>query len=271
MFFRVASRFILGQPLLDVRASTLCLHSITIASEPCVPLPIHIRHSFSHRLRSSGLRHWTAGVFLRTDADQVFSPRKTNACLSYALSFSEDLIDAAMDKDRTYCDLPRSASPWLQEYFHQIHLGFNHFTVRCLFTELIPTGAVLLFNTYIIYYLIRIDRGIYRDERRTMSWMNGVLLIHSTLLLGSLFAHIVGHFTVPEAHETWWVLLAILINSSLNFYLYCLSGKAFRNEILRFIDHLFCRAHPCCQDNVYSDESAPNQIRIQLRTVHCDD
>ncbi|CAF1292746.1 unnamed protein product, partial [Adineta steineri] len=46
---------------------------------------------------------------------------------------------------------------------------------------------------------------------------------------------ILGYFMTIEAHETWWVSLAILINCSLNFYIYCLSGKAFRNEIRRFI------------------------------------
>jgi hypothetical protein len=38
-----------------------------------------------------------------------------------------------------------------------------------------------------------------------------------------------------EGHETWWISLTILINCSFNFYIYCLSGKAFRNEIYQFI------------------------------------
>jgi hypothetical protein len=77
--------------------------------------------------------------------------------------------------------------------------------------------------------------------------MNIVLLLHSFLFLSSLLSHIVGHFTVTEAHEAWWVLLAVLMNSSLNFYIYCLSGKAFRNEIRRFIQRfkiqLFQKLH----------------------------
>jgi hypothetical protein len=42
-----------------------------------------------------------------------------------------------------------------------------------------------------------------------------------------------------EAHETWWVSTAILVNCSLNFYVYCLSGKTFRNEIRRLFEQLF--------------------------------
>jgi hypothetical protein len=65
--------------------------------------------------------------------------------------------------------------------------------------------------------------------------MNTVLILHSSLFLLSILAHIIGHLTVGEAHETWWVLLAVLINCSINFYVYCLSGKAFRNEIHRLL------------------------------------
>ncbi|CAF4165217.1 unnamed protein product [Adineta steineri] len=65
--------------------------------------------------------------------------------------------------------------------------------------------------------------------------MNIVLILHSSLFLASLLLHITGHFTIIEAHESWWIILSILINCSLNFYVYCLSGTAFRNELRRLI------------------------------------
>ena len=161
------------------------------------------------------------------------------------------MYEPAMDStvQITNCGVNSNASLQWQIYFHEVHLGRNHFTVRCLFSELIPTGAILLFNFYIIYYIIRIHRHLRqknvrkprKEQSRTASWMNIVLILHSLLFLSSLLSHIVGHFFVVEAHETWWVLLTILVNCSLNFYIYCLSGKAFRNEIRRFIQQLKTR------------------------------
>ncbi|CAF0910309.1 unnamed protein product [Adineta steineri] len=142
-----------------------------------------------------------------------------------------------------YCDLHRNVSIRRQKYFHDIHLGMNHFTIRCLISELIPTGTIIFFNTYIVYCLVSKHRrlharSIYKLRKRqshTTSWMNIVLILHSSLFLASLLLHITGHFTIIEAHESWWVLLSILINCSLNFYVYCLSGTAFRNELRRLI------------------------------------
>jgi hypothetical protein len=142
------------------------------------------------------------------------------------------------------CNLNTNVSVEWERYFHEIHFGMNHFTIRCLFSELIPPGAIILFNSYIIHHLIRTHRRLrqrHREQSRTTSWMNIVLILHSCLFLASLFSHIVGHFVVDEAHEECWILLAVLINCSLNFYVYCLSGKAFRNEIHRFFQRLKIR------------------------------
>ncbi len=54
------------------------------------------------------------------------------------------------------------------------------------------------------------DDKIYKKRKRTTSWMNIVLILHSSLFLLSLLSHIAGHFMSVEAHETWWVLLSIL-------------------------------------------------------------
>jgi len=148
--------------------------------------------------------------------------------------------------DIMYCEVNSNASIKWQRYFHEVHLGMNHFTVRCLSSELIPTGMVILFNSYIIYYIVRTCRCLdtknhhksRKEQSRTTSWMNIILILHSSLFLTSLLSHIVGHFTVVEAHEAWWVLLSVLINCSLSFYVYCLSGTAFRNEIRRLIRQL---------------------------------
>jgi hypothetical protein len=147
------------------------------------------------------------------------------------------------------CKLYSNASVKWEKYFYEFHFGMNHFTVRCLFSELIPTGAIILFNSYIIYHLIRTYHHLHqtnghkprKEQSRTTSWMNIVLILHSLIFLASLCSHIVGHFIVIEAHEAWWVLLSVLMNCSLNFYIYCLSGKAFRNEIRRFIHRLKTR------------------------------
>jgi hypothetical protein len=147
------------------------------------------------------------------------------------------------------CGLHSHISVKWEKYFHEVHFGMNYFTVRCLFSELIPTGAIILFNTYIVYHIIRTRRLLSRAsgeksrprQSQTASWMNGVLILHSFLFLGSLSSHIAGHFTIVETHETWWILLAILINCSINFYVYCLSGKAFRNEIRRFLHRFKAR------------------------------
>ena len=146
-----------------------------------------------------------------------------------------------------YCQQNLNASNRWQKYFHEVHFGMNHFTIRCLLSELIPTGAIILFNSCIIYHLVRASRHLHRTnhrqthkkQSRTTSWMNIVLILHSLLFLSSLLSHIVGHFMSIEAHETWWVSLAILVNCSINFYIYCLSGRAFRHEICRFTRQLF--------------------------------
>ena len=139
------------------------------------------------------------------------------------------------------CDVGSNVSLWWQTYFHQNHLGINHFTLICLFSELIPTGTILLSTSWImqhafqkIRYSRRADhRRKFGKQTRITVWMSNILILHSSLFLMSLLSHIVSHFMTEHAHAAWWVLLAILISCSLNFYVYFLSGRAFRNEICR--------------------------------------
>lgn len=132
-----------------------------------------------------------------------------------------------------YCGLNSNVSIKWKKYFNEISFGFNHYTIRCLFSELIPAGGIIIFNIYILYYLCRTTHHFDR-RKRTTSWMNAVLIFHSLLFFFSLLSHIIGHLMSVEAHETWWVLLAVLTNCSLNFYIYCLSGRAFREQIRDF-------------------------------------
>ncbi len=85
----------------------------------------------------------------------------------------------------------------------------NHYTIRCLFFELIPTGAIILFNSYIVYHIVRTYCRLHqtysykprKGQSRTTLWMNIVLVLHSSLFLLSVLSHIVGHFTAVEVHE----------------------------------------------------------------------
>lgn len=85
-------------------------------------------------------------------------------------------------------------SSW-RNYFTNVDFGLNHTTMRCLFSELIPTEAILVFNGYIIYHLIRAHRPVVsiasdrfrRKYSQITSWMTVVLLFHSTLFLSSLY------------------------------------------------------------------------------------
>lgn len=153
------------------------------------------------------------------------------------------------NSNNNYCGIDPEKSIIWQKYFNDLSLGLNHYTIRCVFSEMMPTVVIILFNTCIIFNLIRQSHRLtgqnleetLNRRKRTTSWMNIVLFLHSLLFFFSLLSHIGGHFMSIEAHETWWVILAVLLNSSLNFYIYCLSSKAFRKQTIRFIRHLTIR------------------------------
>jgi hypothetical protein len=164
-----------------------------------------------------------------------------------------------------YCQLHSNASLQWQKYFNEVHIGMNHFTIRCIFSELIPSGAIILFNSYITCHLHQTSGyETCKGQLRITSWMNTVLILHSTLFLASFLSHFLGHLTIVEVHETWWVLLAVLVNYSLNFYMYCLSGKAFRNEIRRFIRRLKTQTFNGLQVVQYWQERSPQNRTLIL-------
>lgn len=171
----------------------------------------------------------------------MFKPQKRN-------SEGQELFlnTSTKNVDNFYCGIGSELSIEWQKYFDDIHLGLNHYTIRCIFSELIPTLIIILFDSCIIYYVIHKFRRLNekslkkmtRRQKRKTSWMNIILFLHSLLFFLSLLSHIAGHFMSVEAHETWWVSLVILLNSSLNFYVYCLSSKAFRQQTCHVIRRL---------------------------------
>ena len=259
----------MDHPFLDVRTINVCIQTIKTMFQSLSLFQTSIHPSSHHSDYHSLLHNWTTYLHVSTRNARVsLYFNKCQRRISFCFS----------DDSEIYCGLSSRASIEWKKYFNEIHFGFNHFTIRCIFSELIPTGAVILFNFYIISHLIRKHRRLHQPQRehsRTTSWMNIVLLLHALLFLGSLLSHIVGHFIMSEAHEAWWVLLAILINSSINFYLYCLSGKAFRNEIYRWIQKVriqLFRKLDIRDDRYYRDDEIDiiNMV-IPLRRQHVND
>lgn len=66
-----------------------------------------------------------------------------------------------------------------------------------------------------------------------MSWMNIVLLLHSLLFFLSSSVSSLVFFSTSDIVLAHWVSVIILANCSLNFYVYCLSGRQFRRELKR--------------------------------------
>lgn len=66
-----------------------------------------------------------------------------------------------------------------------------------------------------------------------MSWMNIVLIFHSLLFFFSSSVTSLVYFSTSNTSLAYWMSVVILANCSLNFYVYCLSGKHFRTEIKR--------------------------------------
>jgi hypothetical protein len=66
-----------------------------------------------------------------------------------------------------------------------------------------------------------------------MSWMNIVLILHSILFFLSSSVTSLVYFSTADMILAHWTSVIILANCSLNFYIYCLSGRQFRTELKR--------------------------------------
>jgi hypothetical protein len=87
-----------------------------------------------------------------------------------------------------------------------------------------------------------------------MSWMNIVLLLHSLLFFFSSSMTSLVYFSTSNIILAHWVSVIILANCSLNFYIYCLSGRQFRRELKRIAQRYVRHAHKAFLRNRYSEQ-----------------
>ncbi|CAF1277270.1 unnamed protein product [Adineta steineri] len=177
-----------------------------------------------------------------------------------------------------------------KNYFENPSFGFNYHTIRCLFSELIPSLLVALFNIGIITCILCTTAHVKRRRQQhnlsnhlsmsigtisttkiaalsptyqydrnqnsqrhsslkgstqiitnvpfgKMSWMNIVLILHSLLFFLSSSMTSLLYFSTDDFMLAHWVSVIILATCSLNFYVYCLSGRQFRKELKRIAKH----------------------------------
>jgi hypothetical protein len=81
--------------------------------------------------------------------------------------------------------------------------------------------------------------GLVVHNRPSTSWMNIVLILHSFLFCFSSLTATIVYWSTSDVLLSYWSSVVILTNCSLNFYVYCLSGKSFRNEIRKLFFRYF--------------------------------
>ena len=160
------------------------------------------------------------------------------------------------------CALKSSISSRWLSFLVDVRFGLNYTTFRSIFSEMIPSILVVYFNIAIIIRVIQSEMSFSRrnsslnfrsshvHNRPRTSWMNIVLIIHSCLFVFSSLTATLVHWTTSDALLAYWISVLILANCSLNFYVYCLSGKSFRSEIRKLlISHFrtFCFSKCCSQ------------------------
>jgi hypothetical protein len=167
---------------------------------------------------------------------------------------------------RSICSLEESISLSWRSFLTDVRFGLNYTTLRSIFSEIIPSLFVILFDIGIIVHVVKSSsyisssngpslsarpsyRGSYPNEkladglivhnRPRTSWMNIVLILHSFLFCFSSLTATIVHWTTFDALLSHWTSVVILANCSFNFYVYCLSGKSFRNEIKKLFYRYF--------------------------------
>ena len=96
-----------------------------------------------------------------------------------------------------------------------------------------------------------------------MSWMNIVLILHSLLFFLSSSVTSIVYYTISDMAVAAWMSVIILANCSLNFYVYCLSGRQFRTEIKRIAKRCLRNLHKkilrrCCRTHIRRHSSLVN-------------
>jgi hypothetical protein len=166
---------------------------------------------------------------------------------------------------RAICSLPETISSSWHRFLDDVRFGLNYTTLRSIFSEIIPSLFVILFDIGIIVRVIQSTsyissngsslsaRASYRGSiqskegvdglmvhnRPRTSWMNIVLILHSFLFCFSSLTATIVHWTTFDPLLSHWTSVVILANCSLNFYVYCLSGRSFRNEIRKLFYRYF--------------------------------
>ena len=107
-----------------------------------------------------------------------------------------------------------------------------------------------------------------------MSWMNIVLILHSLLFFLSSSVTSLVFFSTSDMMLAHWISVIILANCSLNFYVYCLSGKQFRTELKRiakrYIRNLHKKIlHRCCRHTKRRHSNLQNGKRTNLSSNSC--
>ncbi|CAF1172085.1 unnamed protein product [Adineta steineri] len=88
-----------------------------------------------------------------------------------------------------------------------------------------------------------------------MSWMNIVLILHSLLFFFSFSATSLVYFSTSDAQLAYWTSIIILASCSLNFYVYCLSGKHFRRELKRIAKRYLRNLYKKILRHCYKDDN----------------
>ncbi|CAF1001078.1 unnamed protein product [Rotaria sp. Silwood1] len=166
-------------------------------------------------------------------------------------------------KNQMVCSLNESIGILWLEFLTDVRFGLNYTTFRSIFSEIIPSLFVILLNIGIIISVIKAtlsfskrknnssiitrqnfnnsfkksetNDGLIVHNRPSTSWMNIVLIIHSCLFFFSSLTSTIVHWSTSNPLLSHWTSVVILANCSLNFYVYCLSGKSFRNEIKKLL------------------------------------
>ncbi|CAF1418595.1 unnamed protein product [Adineta ricciae] len=221
--------------------------------------------------------------------------RITNSTtLTRSIRENED-VTANHDAIPTYhttCSLKRSISTSWLKFLTEVRFGFNYTTFRSIFSEIIPSILVIFFNIGIIIRVVQstlsfssasgsatnirqgsntsfrgkeVADGLIVHNRPRTSWMNIVLIIHSCLFFFSSLTATIVHWSTSNALLVYWTSVVILANCSLNFYVYCLSGKSFRNEIRKLF---YVYYQECCFVkfmNLFRTKSQREEVRQTVR------
>ncbi|CAF0892970.1 unnamed protein product [Rotaria sordida] len=166
---------------------------------------------------------------------------------------------------RSICTLKESISTSWNSFLNDVRFGFNYTTLRSILSEIIPSFFVILFDIGIIIHVVLSTssissngssintrssyRGSFQSKdavhglivhnRPRTSWMNIVLIMHSFLFCFSSLTATIVYWSTSNVLLSYSTSVVILSNCSLNFYVYCLSGRSFRNEIRKLFYRYF--------------------------------